>query len=119
MHTMENISRAFEWIAVGELVLAFLVAAVGVARDLLRGRSWHSAYQGWRAIFGHGILMGLEILVAADLIRTVAVQPTLENVAVLGLIVVVRILLSFSLEIEIDGVLPWRKGQRSAGDDGQ
>jgi uncharacterized membrane protein len=62
--------------------------------------------------------VSLEILVAADLIRTVAVQPTLENIAVLGLIVVVRVLLSFSLDIEIDGVLPWRKGQPNAGKDG-
>ena len=55
---------------------------------------------------------------AADLIRTVAATPTLENIAVLGLIVVVRTVLSFSLEIEIDGVLPWRKAELSARDDG-
>jgi uncharacterized membrane protein len=55
--------------------------------------------------------VGLEVLVAADLIRTVAVQPTIQNVAVaaIGLIVVVRILPSFALDVEIDGVLPWRK----------
>jgi uncharacterized membrane protein len=56
--------------------------------------------------------------VAADLIRTVAVEPTLENIAVLGLIVVVRTLLSFSLDIEIDGVLPWRKAELQVRDDG-
>jgi len=116
---MENISRALEWIAVGELLLAFLVALVGVARDLLRGASPHAAYHSWKAIFGRGILVSLEILIAADLIRTIAVQPTLENIGALGLIVVVRILLSFSLDVEIDGVLPWRKGQPSAGDDGK
>lgn len=115
---MENISRAFEWIAVGELILAFSIALVWAARDLLRRASWHATYSDWRAIFGRGILVGLEILVAADLIRTVAVEPTLENVGVLGLIVAVRILLSFSLEIEIDGVLPWRKGQQRARNDG-
>jgi uncharacterized membrane protein len=54
-------------------------------------------------------LIALEVLVAADLIRTVAVQPTLENVGVLGIIVVIRTLLSFSLDVEIDGVLPWRR----------
>jgi uncharacterized membrane protein len=115
---MENISMAFEWIAVGELVLAFLAALAGVARDLLSRANWRVAYNRWRGIFGRGILVGTEILVAADLIRTVAVQPTLKNVATLGLIVVVRILLSFSLDIEIDGVVPWRKGQPSAHDDG-
>ena len=114
---MENISRAFEWIAVGELVLAFVVALVRVARELLGGASPHAAYHTWKAIFGRGILVGLEILIAADLIRTIAVEPTFENIGALGLIVVVRILLSFSLDVEIDGVLPWRKGQPSAGDE--
>ena len=59
-----------------------------------------------RSYFGSSILLGLEVLVAADLIRTVAVEPTLENVAVLGLMVVIRTVLSLSLEIEIDGRLP-------------
>ena len=118
MHTMENISRAFEWIAVGELILAFLVALIGVARDLLRGASAHAAYDLWKTVFGRGLLVSLEILIAADLIRTIAVEPTLENIGALGLIVVVRIVLSFSLDVEIDGVLPWRKGQPSAGDNG-
>jgi uncharacterized membrane protein len=115
---MDNIARAFEWIAVGVLVIAFLVALAFVTRDLLSGATWHAAYVGWRGIFGRGILVSVEILVAADLIRTVAVQPTLENVATLGLIIVVRTLLSFSLDVEIDGVLPWRKRQPCAHDDG-
>lgn len=108
---MEHIATAFEWIAVAALILAFLAALAGLARDVRRGASWHAAYRDWRAIFGRGILVSVEILVAADLIRTIAVQPTLENVAVLALIVLVRILLSFSLDIEIDGVLPWRMRQ--------
>jgi uncharacterized membrane protein len=115
---MENISRAFEWIAVGELILAFVAALAGVIYYLLHGASLLATYYHWRAIFGRGLLVGLEILVAADLIRTVAVEPTLENIAVLGLIVVVRTLLSFSLGIEIDGVLPWRKAELQARDDG-
>jgi uncharacterized membrane protein len=115
--TMEHISRAFEWIAVGELILAFLVALGAVVRNIARGTAWHDVYSSWRAIFGRGLLVGIEILVAADLIRTIAVEPTLENVGVLGLIVAVRILLSFSLDVEIEGVLPWRMGQRRT--DGQ
>jgi uncharacterized membrane protein len=111
---MDNISRAFEWIAVGVLVLAFLAALAGVAYELRRGTSLLDTYHQWRAIFGRGLLVGLEILVAADLIRTVAVEPTLENIGVLGLIVVVRTVLSFSLDIEIDGVLPWRKAELQA-----
>ena len=60
-------------------------------------------------MFERSILLSLEILVAADLIRTVAVQPTLQNVLVLGLIILIRTFLSFSLEIEIEGVAPWRR----------
>ena len=62
-----------------------------------------------RQAFGGTLLLGLEVLVAADLVRTVAVAPTLENVLVLGLIVVIRTFLSFSLETEIEGVAPWRR----------
>jgi hypothetical protein len=62
-----------------------------------------------RESFGGVILLGIEILVAADLVRTVAVATTLENVVILGLIVLIRTVLSFSLEIEIEGVAPWRR----------
>ena len=108
---MENISRAFEWIAVGVLILAFALTLVGAARDLLHGAAVEEAYRRGRAVLGRGILVGLEVLVAADLIRTVAVEPTLENVGVLGIIVVIRTVLSFSLDVEIEGVLPWRRLQ--------
>jgi uncharacterized membrane protein len=111
---MEKISRAFEWVAVGELIVAFVAALAGVAYYSVRGASLLATYHHWRAIFGRGLLVALEILVAADLIRTVAVEPTLENIGVLGLIVVVRTVLSFSLDVEIDGVLPWRKAELQA-----
>ena len=62
-----------------------------------------------RQAFGGTLLLGLEVLVAADLVHTVAVAPTLDNVLVLGLIVVIRTFLSFSLETEIEGVAPWRR----------
>lgn len=106
---MEHISRAFEWIAVAVLVGAFLLSLFTSIRGLARDHRARPAYRQGREVFGRGILVSLEVLVAADLIRTVAVQPTLRNVSVLGLIVVVRTLLSFALDVEIDGVLPWRK----------
>lgn len=109
MHAMEDISRAFEWIAVAVLIVAFSLAVLGVTRDLTRGEAASITYRRGRRIFGRGLLISLEVLVAADLIRTVAVEPTLSSVGVLGVIVVVRTLLSFALDIEIDGVLPWRK----------
>ena len=70
---------------------------------------YQQAYKVLRQSFGGVILLGLEILVAADLVRTVAVEPTLDNVVILGLIVLIRTMLSFSLEIEIEGVAPWRR----------
>jgi hypothetical protein len=60
---------------------------------------------------GRSILLGLEILVAADIIRTIAITPTFTTVGVLGLIVVVRTFLSFSLEAELDGQWPWKKAR--------
>jgi uncharacterized membrane protein len=104
---MEHISRAFEWIAVAVLIAAFVLGIVAAAVE--PGRNARAAYFRGREVFGRGILLALEILIAADLIRTVALEPTLENIGVLGLIVVVRTILSFSLDVEIDGTLPWRK----------
>ncbi len=107
--TMDHIAQLFE--AIGAVVLLgglFLSAALG-ARALRRSRDGALAYQVLRESFGGVILMGLEILVAADLIRTVAVAPTLLNVSTLGLIVLIRTFLSFSLEVEIEGVPPWRR----------
>jgi uncharacterized membrane protein len=68
-----------------------------------------SAYDGFRRRLGRSILLGLEFLVAADIIATVAVKPTLENVSILGLVVLIRTFLSFSIEIELEKKLPWKK----------
>jgi uncharacterized membrane protein len=116
MHAMADVSRAFEWIAVAVLIVAFSLAVLGCARDLLRGAAADITYRRGRAIFGRGILISLEVLVAADLISTVAVHPTIKNVGVLGVVVLVRTLLVFSLDVEIDGVLPWRKRELGAID---
>ena len=72
-----------------------------------------TAYGAFRSSFGRSILLGLEFLIAADIINTVAVRPTLESVAVLAGIVLIRTFLSFSLELEIEGRWPW---QRRAGE---
>jgi uncharacterized membrane protein len=110
---MEHVAQLFE--AMGALVLvAGLVVSVGLAvRSWGRDRDGRRAWQVLRNAFGNVILLGLEILVAADLVRTVAVAPTVENVVILGVIVLIRTLLSFSLEIEIEGVAPWRRALAS------
>lgn len=68
-----------------------------------------SVYRLYRQLLGRSILLGLELLVAADIIRTVAVTPTFESVGVLAIIVLIRTFLSFSLELEITGRWPWQK----------
>ena len=68
-----------------------------------------AAYDGLRQNVGRTILLGLEVLIVADIILTVAIDQTLENAATLGLIVLVRTFLSFSLDIELDGVVPWHR----------
>jgi uncharacterized membrane protein len=110
---MDHIAQGFE--ALGAVILvvgvvwSFVLSAIAWRRS---GRP-AKAYLTLRGAFGGTLLLGLEVLVAADLVRTVAVAPTLDNVLVLGLIVVIRTFLSFSLEIEIEGVVPWRRALAS------
>ncbi|HZB22050.1 MAG TPA: DUF1622 domain-containing protein [Blastococcus sp.] len=110
---METVAQVFE--AIGAIVLlGGLLLSLGLAgRVLRRSGDGAMAYRVLRQSFGGVILLGLEVLVAADLVRTVAVEPTWDNVAVLGVIVLIRTVLSFSLEVEIDGVAPWRRAATS------
>jgi uncharacterized membrane protein len=110
---MEHVAQGFEWL--GSFVLAF----GSVCSFVLAGLAWYrsgnarQAYALTRQLLGGTLLLGLEILVAADLVRTIAIAPTLENALTLGLIVLIRTFLSFSLEIEISGMPPWRRGLAS------
>lgn len=106
---MLTIAQAFEFVAALTLVAGLIFAVLLTARVWVRAKDGRAAYVMMRRSFGGAILLGLEILVAGDLIRTVAVSPTLENVIVLAVIVLIRTFLSFSLEIEIEGVAPWRR----------
>ncbi|MCX6371730.1 MAG: DUF1622 domain-containing protein [Actinobacteria bacterium] len=105
---MDAVSRIFEAVGIAVLVFGFFIGLYLAMRDLLRGKRG-GAYDMIRTYFGQSILLGLEILVAADLIRTVVVAPTMQNLEVLGLLVLIRTFLSFSLEIEIEGIAPWRR----------
>src|SRR5262245_24579825 len=107
--TMNDVARGIEVLGVATLVLGLAAALVRGALDLLRGKGADEVYGIVRTVFARSILLGLEFLVAADIIRTVAVQPSLENVAVLGLIVLIRTFLSFALEVETDGRWPWKR----------
>ena len=105
----EWIGVAFEFVGVAALALGFIAAVVISGTVLVRKRDGAAAFRTLREVFGGVILLGLEILVAADLIKTVTSNPTLTDALVLGIIVLIRTILSFSLQIEIDGVAPWRR----------
>jgi uncharacterized membrane protein len=106
---MEHVARGFEVVGAAVLIIGFFWCAMLSIRTWRRTRDGTHAYQALRRSIGGVLLLGLEVLVAADLIHTVAVEPTLQNVGVLGLIVIIRTVLSFSLEIEIEGMPPWRR----------
>jgi uncharacterized membrane protein len=102
-------ARGIEVVGVAVIVLGAIVACLHLVWQLLRLGSSGKIYDAFRASLGRAILLGLEFLVAADIIGTVAVEPTLENLAVLGVIVLIRTFLSFSLEVEIEGRWPWQQ----------
>lgn len=103
-----------EGVGAAIMILGASGAFVLFAQRVRRGSE--RAYQQLRENVGRVILLGLEVLIIADIVQTIVVEPSLESVAVLGSIVVIRILLSFSLEVEIDGTWPWRRaGAQSEG----
>ncbi len=111
---MELVVRGFELGGVAILVAGSLGAFVSAVVSYRRvgGRR---AYEEARRNVGRAILLGLEFLIIADIVMTITVDPTLRSAASLGVIVLVRTFLSFSLEIELEGSLPWRR--RDAGRD--
>ncbi|MDQ4130280.1 MAG: DUF1622 domain-containing protein [Actinomycetota bacterium] len=106
--TVESVGKALDLAGVTAIVGGILVATAIRARHLGRGE-FREQYRRYRQAIGRAILLGLEILVGADIIRTIAVEPTFESVGVLALIVLVRTFLSFSLEVELEGRWPWQQ----------
>jgi uncharacterized membrane protein len=106
---MDHVAQGFEALGALILIIGVVWSIVLAALTWRRSGSTRLAYNALRETFGGSLLLSLEILVAADLLRTVAVAPTVGNVLTLGLIVLIRTFLSFSLEVEIEGVLPWRR----------
>lgn len=108
--TISDVVRVVETVGAGIMVLGGLGAFIVFVPRALEGKT-SQPYEDLRRNLGRSILLGLEVLIVADIVRTIIVDPTLESVAVLGVIVVIRILLSFSLEVEIDGAWPWHRSQ--------
>ncbi|MEU7306374.1 DUF1622 domain-containing protein [Streptomyces sp. NPDC007206] len=113
-HTVELVGRAVDAAGVAIIVVGTLLATVLAAIRLSRRQA--GVYRGYRRRVGRSILLGLELLVAGDIIRTVAVAPTYASVGVLAVIVGIRTFLSFSLELEITGRWPWQKPVAEAED---
>lgn len=113
-----DFTEAVEAIALGFEVVGIAIITVGgifgIVRAALISRSRNAFYDEARDGFARPLLLGLEVLVAADIIETITVDRSLESTAALGLLVLIRVILSFSLEAETEGVLPWRKAQREA-----
>ena len=106
--------------AVGASIMVFgglVVFAIYVPRMLSPAKR-PGSYEALRRQLGRCILVGLEVLIVADIVQTIIVEQTIESVVVLGVIVIVRILLSFSLEVEMDGIWPWNRWRRVDADAG-
>jgi uncharacterized membrane protein len=109
-HIMEVVGTSVDGVGVFIVAGGMVVATLRLV-PRLRDRAHDSAnyYSLYRQDVGRAILLGLEFLIAGDIIRTVVVAPTLQNVVVLGLIVLIRTFLSLSLQLEIEGKLPWQR----------
>jgi uncharacterized membrane protein len=106
----EPVARSLEIVGIAAIVVGALYATARFVADLKGSRL--EAYSAYRANLGRGILLGLEFLVGADIIATVTAPLTWDSVGLLAVIIIIRILLSFSLETEIEGVWPWQRGTR-------
>lgn len=108
---VESVGLVMDGAGVLVIVIGMVVA---ISRYSLSARRAADPYRRLRQDLGRGILLGLEFLVAADIIRTVAVTPTLQGVLVLGLIVLIRTFLSMSLQVELEGRWPWQRAGEKA-----
>jgi len=109
----EPITRVVELVGVALILIGATAATARFVR-CWRLADLDTAYREYRQHLGRAILLGLEFLVAGDIINTVAIQPTLRDVGVLAAIVLIRTFLSFSLEIEITGRLPWQRAESAS-----
>ena len=107
-HWIEPLATALELFGVAVIVVGVVLATARFIRDV-RSDDRKGAYDSYRANLGRGILLGLELLVGADIIATVTAPLTFSSVGLLGLVVLIRTFLSFSLETEIEGQWPWRR----------
>src|SRR3974390_3793261 len=112
---VDQLAKGLEIVGVAIIVGGILVATLTFVRDAVRTGDWRSAYPHYRSDIGRGILLGLALLVGADIISTITAPLTFESVGLLAAIVAIRTSLSFSLETEIEGCWPWQRAANEAG----
>ena len=113
MEGIRWITRAVEVTGVAIIVIGAFASLLSFLRRIMRGGSKEEVVADFRTGLGRAILLGLEFLVAADIVNTVAIDPTLDSLLVLAGIVLIRTFLSFSLEVEIEGRWPWQRGSEA------
>jgi uncharacterized membrane protein len=106
---VEPVGRVVECLGLAVIAVSVAIALAVYSRSLISHADRVAAYAAVRRDVGQGVLLGLEVLVAGDIIRTVAINPSLTSVAVLGAIVVIRTFLSVAIDTEINGHWPWRR----------
>jgi uncharacterized membrane protein len=111
---VDQLAKVLELVGVAIILVGIFLATVTFVRDGSRTRDWRAAYPRYRSDIGRGILLGLELLVGADIISTITAPLTFESVGLLAAIVTIRTFLSFSLETEIEGCWPWQRAAKDA-----
>ena len=111
---VDQLAKLLELVGVAIILGGIVVATAAFLREGSRTRNWRSAYPRYRSDIGRGILLGLELLVGADIISTITAPLTFESVGLLAAIVGIRTFLSFSLETEIEGCWPWQRAAKDA-----
>jgi len=118
----EGFDQSIKWVALGIESIAIGIIVVGAITTtviflvrLIKESALEDCYQRFRSDFGKAVLLGLEFLIASDIVGTVAIGPTFRDLGILALLVVIRTFLSFSLELEITGRWPWQKSLEGHG----
>ena len=115
----ETIAKILELAGAGIIIGGIILASWIFLKEGLGSQGWRSAYPRYRSNLGRGILLGLELLVGADIIATITAPLTAQSVLLLGGVVLIRTFLSFSLETEIEGCWPWQRKQLEMHVDGE
>jgi len=113
---IEALAKVLEVAGVAIILGGVVLSSIWFVRAGRSSRDWRSSYEGYRANLGRGILLGLELLVGADIIGTITAPLTFTSVGLLAVIIVIRTFLSFSLETEIEGCWPWQRRSARAAD---